>query len=184
METGYTIADIMTVKPVVVAPETSIAECAKLMAKYKVGSIIIKENFKPTGVITEQDVVRKIVAEGANAETTLVKEVMAKKLITITPDKDIMHAMELFKENNIRHLPVTNQSKLVGFVTLKDALKYQPQLFEIMSENLKNRKVREFKGDNPNAGFCGGCDDHVDFLYQIKGQNLCHGCKIQIARHE
>ncbi|WP_069807718.1 CBS domain-containing protein [Vulcanisaeta thermophila] len=87
-----------------------------------VGSVvIIDEDGKPTGIFTERDLVR-IVAEGISLNTPLSK-VMSKKLITANPDESIISAAMKMLENNIRHLPVTESSRVVGIVSIRDILR-------------------------------------------------------------
>ena len=74
MKTGYKVYDCMTTKPVSVSPDSSLEECAKIMAKNHVGALVIKESHKSTGLITEQDIVRKAIAKGINPLTKNVRD--------------------------------------------------------------------------------------------------------------
>jgi len=133
--------DAMTMKPVVAAPHTSIRDVAELMDKYDVGSVLIvvpkkrssllsKRDFELLGIVTEEDYVRRAVLEGHDFRNTPVSAIMTKDMVVVGPGMDILDALELIKDSDVRHLPVVDDGKLVGFLTLNDILKIQPHLFE------------------------------------------------------
>ena len=130
----------MTKAPIVVDPNTSIVDCAKTMLENHIGSLLVGENGKLLGIITEQDIVRKVVAKTNDLEKSKVEDYMEKRLFTITPEADILDAIKMMSEANIRHLPVKNNNKMIGFVTLKDILKIEPELFELMVDKIELRE--------------------------------------------
>ena len=132
MKTGYKVGDAMTFKPVFVSPNTTLLDCSKLMGEKHVGSLIIKSNGKPLGIITEQDIVRKGVAKGADFSQTTAEDIMETKLYTVQPEDDIYDALMIMNDYNIRHIPVTHNEELVGFLTIKDVLKIEPALFDLV----------------------------------------------------
>jgi signal-transduction protein with cAMP-binding, CBS, and nucleotidyltransferase domain len=136
MKTGYKVCDAMTANPIKVGPNTSIKDCAKIMADRKVGSLIIEEKGKLLGIIKERDIVRSVVLENKDAERSLVKDYMVKKVITIAPEVDIYEALLVMRDEDVRMLPVMNGDKIMGLLTVKDILKIQPELFEILAEKL------------------------------------------------
>lgn len=141
MKTGVLVGDAMTCQPVTLTPDTSVSECSKVMADKHVGSIIVAENERLLGIVTEQDIVRKAVASGLRAADTPLKAVMSPKLLTISPDKDVFDALKFMGDKNLRHLPVVDKKgKLVGYITGKDILKLQPQLFEILADKIELRE--------------------------------------------
>ena len=122
MKTGYKVYDCMTTKPISVSSDASLEECAKIMARNHVGALVIKDYHQSKGLITEQDIVRKVLAKGINPLTKKVKDFMETKIITIKPDDDIYDALIKMRDSNIRHLPVVENDKMVGLLTLKDIL--------------------------------------------------------------
>jgi len=134
MQTGYKVIDVMTNKPVVAEKTDSLKDAAKKMVDANVNSLIIKELDKAVGIVTDEDLVRKVIAKGLDPKKTKVKDVMETDLITITPGKDIYDAMQLMRSHNIRQLPVLDKGKFVGFLTAKDILKIQPELFDLYIE--------------------------------------------------
>lgn len=130
----------MTQKPVVISSDITIEECAVLMQNKHVGSLIIMESKNIIGIITEQDIVRKVVARKEDPKKTRVKNIMATELMTIGPNADIYDALVIMRDNNIRHLPIVYSGNLVGYLTIKDILKIEPQLFEIIVEKFQLRE--------------------------------------------
>lgn len=151
MKTSYKIGDIMTEEPVTISPKTTIQECARIMEEKHVGSLIIKED-RLLGIITEQDIVRKAIALGIEPKTTPVREIMEKNLFMVGPEADIYDALVLMNEKNIRHLPVVSNKRMVGFLTIKDILKVQPQLFDLVVEKFELRE-QERKLRSIDSGF-------------------------------
>jgi CBS domain-containing protein len=178
MKTGFLVADAMTKKPILVSPEKSIRFCAETMKEHKIGSLVVTGQDKLLGITTEQDIIRKVVALGKNPDEVTVKEIMVKDLIVITPDKDIFEAINLMHQNNIRHLPVMDRSVLIGFLTMKDILKIEPTLFEIIVEKYKLREEDE-KPLSGDEGICQLCGKHSKSLSKNNDDILsCRLCSI------
>src|SRR3989338_6205197 len=101
MKTGYKVHDCMTTKPISVSSDVSLEECAKVMASNHVGALVIKDNHQSKGLITEQDIVRKVLAKGINPLTKKVKDFMETKLLTISLNDDIYGALIKMRDSNI-----------------------------------------------------------------------------------
>ena len=140
VKTGYFVCDAMTQRPISIEHDTSIVECSKIMAKNHVSTLIVKKANKLVGLLTEKDIVRKVVADGIEPSKILAREIMETKFPSISPEKDIYEAIKLMRDKNVRHLPVMNRKTMVGFLTGKDILKLQPQLFEVLAEKIELRE--------------------------------------------
>lgn len=179
MKTGYKVMHAMTKEPIEVAPDTSLQECSKLMANNHVGSLIIRENGELKGIITEQDIVRKAVAVGLDTEKTTVSEIMVEELTVIEPDKDIYDALVLMKKLNIRQLPVMKNGNMEGLLTLKDILKIEPQLFDLLVEKFELREAerKPIHRFIPTEGVCQACGEYSEKINNVDGTLLCDKCK-------
>ncbi|MGV8131732.1 MAG: cyclic nucleotide-binding/CBS domain-containing protein [Candidatus Pacearchaeota archaeon] len=141
METGYKIGEIMVRDVHTTFQGDIITLAARKMAQEKIGCLVITDDKeRVVGILTEQDIARKVVAEGRQAEATLVKEIMSREIIHLEPHEDLHKAVELMGQNNIKHLPVISKGKLQGILTFKDIIALEPALIESMSfkNNLKN----------------------------------------------
>ena len=114
-----TVKDIMTENVVSIGPDDSVFEAANLMSSNQVGSLVIVNGEETVGIVTERDIVRRVVAKKLPLETK-ISEVMSKSLITIGPDASVKEAARVMSSNKIRRLPVLKQNKLVGIVVASD----------------------------------------------------------------
>ncbi|MGV8169140.1 MAG: cyclic nucleotide-binding/CBS domain-containing protein [Candidatus Nanoarchaeia archaeon] len=144
MRTGYKVSDIMTVNPVKIDSEASVKECAELMTKKEVGSLLIVKGAKFSGILTEEDVIIKVVAKDILPSKIKAREIMTplKDIISIEPDKDIYDALVLMKESDVRRLPVMMKDKLQGIITMKDIMRIQPDLFDLVVDSYDLREEK------------------------------------------
>ncbi|MBL7709826.1 MAG: CBS domain-containing protein [Chitinophagaceae bacterium] len=106
-----------------VSPGTSVLEALRIMAEKNIGSMMVMENGNYLGLITERDYSRKVILKGKNSADTSVSEIMSADLPTVTPSDSIDHCMELMTKNNIRYLPVFENDKLAGIISMSDVVK-------------------------------------------------------------
>ena len=139
MKTGVSVLDTMTENPVTVGVSTPIWDCAKIMKKNGLGSLVVLDKKKIVGIVTQEDLVFKVLAEKKKLAHP-VSDVMTKDPLTITPDTDIYEALLLLKEKEIKQVPVVNGKKLVGILSVKDVLQIQPDLYEMMYERGKGKR--------------------------------------------
>ncbi len=180
MKTGYKVGDAMTKKPVTVSEEITLKKCAEIMTERHVGSLLVEKKGKVVGIITEQDMVRRAMAKLLDPSKTLAKKIMEKEILTTTADKDIYDALKIMRDHNVRHLPVLDKGKFVGFLTIKDILKIEPQLFEIIVEKfeLREESRKPVFGGDENEGICAVCGNYTPQLVEASdGSKVCDQCK-------
>ena len=108
--------------------DQSVMQALILMSEKNIGAIIIVDNNDfPIGIFSERDYARKIILKGKSSKNTLLHEVMTKELITVTRDYKIDKCMEIMNEKRIRHLPVLENKKIVGIISIGDVLKIMIQ---------------------------------------------------------
>ncbi|MFH1649533.1 MAG: CBS domain-containing protein [Candidatus Woesearchaeota archaeon] len=140
-KTGINVLDAMTTKPITVDFEETMINAVKSMSQHRVGSLLVMQDKEIKGIVTERDLVHKL-AKGLSLSDPVNRYMTPKKnMITITPEKDIYDAMLVMTENSVRHLPVLEGKKVVGFITTKDILKIEPQLFELLAEKYELREA-------------------------------------------
>jgi len=111
-----------------VAPSTSVFDAVKLMAEKNIGALLVLEEQKIVGIITERDYARKVVLLGRSSKETPVRDIMSSPVMYVRPDQTNEECMALMTENRLRHLPVVDQGKLIGLISIGDLVK------EIISE--------------------------------------------------
>ena len=107
-----------------ISKDQNVRQALTLMSEKNIGAIIIVDsNDFPIGIFSERDYARKIILKGKNSKETLLDEVMTKELITVTRDYKIDQCMEIMTEKKIRHLPILEDKKIVGIISIGDVLK-------------------------------------------------------------
>jgi CBS domain-containing protein len=111
-----------------ISKDQSVKQALILMSENNIGAIIIVDNNDfPIGIFSERDYARKIILKGKSSKDTLLDEVMTKELITVTKNFKIDQCMEIMNEKKIRHLPVLENTKIVGIISIRDVLKIMMQ---------------------------------------------------------
>ena len=107
-----------------ISKDQSVRQALVLMSEKNIGAIIIVDNKDfPIGIFSERDYARKVILKGKSSKDTLLEEVMTKELITITRNHKIEQCMEIMTEKRIRHLPILENNKIVGIISIGDVLK-------------------------------------------------------------
>jgi CBS domain-containing protein len=117
---GTSIKEVMTRDVRACEPNATVAEAAKVMAKEDVGPVPIVEDGRLVGLVTDRDIVVRVVAEGRDPNTTTVKEIASTELVTVSPDDDLDEALNLLARRQVRRLPVVEGHRLVGIVAQAD----------------------------------------------------------------
>jgi len=181
MDTQVTVHDAMTSSVITVDPNTSVAQAAAIMSQKGIGSLIIKSNSEPEGLITESDIITKVVSLDIQASRITVAEVMTSDLIIIDPRSDLNEAARTMAKNKIRRLPVVNKGVLVGILTSTDVMTVSPELTEILVETAKMANQIEYSdNDNSVPGTCEVCGNYLDYLEEVDGKYVCEECKEEL----
>jgi len=131
------VVDAMSRNPVSVSPRETIQKCADKMIQNKVGSIIVQENGLLKGIITEKDLVEKIVLKAFDPRKKTAADVMTVKVHSTTPDMNLQEAVRYMISSKVRRLPVVDKNnKVVGFLTETDVVNIQPALIDLITERL------------------------------------------------
>ena len=124
-----------------VGPDQTVFESLRLMADKDIGALVVVQDDKIVGMLSERDYARKIILLGKASKDTLVKEIMSFPVFTIHPDQTIEEAMEMMTHHRIRHLPVVEDDHLIGMVSIGDAVRdiiyRQRETIKEMSERLR-----------------------------------------------
>jgi len=135
MQGRYKVHEVMERNIIVATPQDSILYCAKVMAKNKIGCIVIVEERKVVGILTEQDISRKVIAQELDPRHTLAQDVMSQNVVFVESLVELQSAIQLMGTNQIKHLPVIDNGELVGLITSKDIVAIEPLLIEYLQFN-------------------------------------------------
>lgn len=114
------ISEIMTADPTTVTPRTPIVEVARLMREEDIGEVLVAEEERLHGLVTDRDLVVRAMADARDVEATAAQDVYSADLVTCSPDDDVSEAVRLMREHALRRLPVLDGETLVGVVSLGD----------------------------------------------------------------
>jgi len=173
------VREVMSSRPRTGRPDMTVKEAAALMLRESVGSLIILEDGEPVGILTERDLLYKVVAVGKVPSRTKVEKVMSSPVITISPGSNMSIAAKRMSDLHLRRLPVVEDGKLIGMLTEKDILKLSPSLIELTREWAKiGGKVGAKTNNFGNlAGYCESCDAYSIDLRLENGSLLCPDCR-------
>jgi CBS domain-containing protein len=115
-----TVRDVMTKDPVTVPPTATLAQAAQAMSARDIGDVLVVENGKIRSVLTDRDIVVRAVAQGRDPTQTPVSEAASTASVTVSPDEPVEKAVHLMREHKVRRLPVVDQDRVVGVVSLGD----------------------------------------------------------------
>ena len=138
--------DIMVSKVITITRDSTVEEAVKLMNEHEIGCLIVTDNQKAIGIVTERDLMKRILAKSEETKRIKVKEVMSTPLISIEPNVEIGDASRLMFQKNIKKMPIVKKDELLGLVTLTDILRIQPQLikmYKIFSSGLAPRRIKK-----------------------------------------
>ena len=105
-----------------VSPETMVYDAIKLMNEAKVGALLVIEDNKLVGIISERDYARRVILENRSSHETPVKDIMTPDVITVAPGQSVEDCMKLMSENHIRHLPVAENGQVIGVISTMDVV--------------------------------------------------------------
>lgn len=117
-----TIEKLMSTKIYSIGSEKNVRSAAEEMARNQIGSLLVTQEGNYTGIITEVDIIRKVVAKGIDPAATTVRNIMTSPLITIEADRSVLDANDLMEQKKIRHIGVTRNGKIIGMVSIRDFL--------------------------------------------------------------
>ena len=104
-------------------PGASVLDAIRLMAEHHIGSVLVTEVGRPVGIVTERDYARKVILKGRSSADTPLSDVMSSPVLSVSSSDSIEHCMQLMTERKIRHLPVLDDNKLMGMLSIGDLLK-------------------------------------------------------------
>jgi CBS domain-containing protein len=123
-----------------ISPKDSVYDCALKMNQLKIGALLVMENEQLAGIVSERDILRKVVTSGQDPKNILVDTIMTKvnELVTVLPTTTVREAMHIVTEKRIRHLPVLENGKLVGLISIGDLTRWAMLLQEQQISSLTN----------------------------------------------
>ncbi len=175
---GISVREVMSPTPISLPQNAKVSEAARLMKEKEVGSLLVANGGKTVGVVTERDLVVRVLAENRDPDKTSVDSIMSSPIMTVEPDANIVDAIRKMSRLNIRRLVVMEKGKTGGVVTERDILKVAPDLMEVLGEAAAIRTPKA-KGRELITGYCDRCEEWSDNLREHNGEMICEACWIE-----
>ncbi|MCX8204527.1 MAG: CBS domain-containing protein [Candidatus Nezhaarchaeota archaeon] len=135
------VVDIAAKDVKTIEEDESVVKAADIMCQHSIGSLVVTKDGKPVGIVTERDLLKKVIVPCLDPRATKVSKVMTRPLITGDPDMDVVYAAKFMVSRGIKRLPIVEGGKLIGMVTLTDLLRAMPGLVKALEESLALEKL-------------------------------------------
>jgi CBS domain-containing protein len=177
--TELRVGDLMTTSLISISEEDSVAEAAKLMDEKEIASVLARRGDHFSGIITDRNIIRRVVSKALDPARVKVREVMTSPLITISDEANVDDAADKMKENNVRRLVVEKNGQIVGIITESDIIRVDPEVHLLIRERSKLEAHQNPL--NPLRvvlrGSCEECENYSTELRNVNGKWLCEECR-------
>jgi len=173
------VRDLMTENIVSVDAEETVIQAARLMSEKELSSVLVKRQGELTGIITDRDIITKVVSKGLDPTKVRIGEVMTSPLMTISEDASVEEAAKNMAEHNIRRLVVERDHQKVGIIAESDMIRIEPELHFLIRE--RSKLEAKMTPNEPRvvtlAGFCEECGNYSVRLRKVDSQWLDEDCR-------
>jgi CBS domain-containing protein len=177
MTTRVIVRDIMNSPVVTASPKDTVYDIAKKMKSEKIGSIVVMQDDKPVGLVTDYDIVTEGVAKDAKPSALKAEDVM-RDLHTIESEESITEAARLLRKHGIKRLGVVYKNRLVGLISASDVIAVTPDLVDVISEKAAIIRGELGRPAGKVSGYCDECGEWSDLLqYDEGGTFICEICR-------
>ena len=173
------VKEAMSSPVITVYEDESVMEAAIVMNRQRIGAVVVNDRTNnPVGILTERDLVYRIISRNLVPGDVKVRDVMSTPLRMVDAETSLEEAMKNMDNHNIRRLGVSHKGRLEGIITDKDILRLMPTLIDIVRE-----RSRIGGGSNPRGpslvGYCTRCDIYSTNLRTVDGEFLCEDCRVE-----
>ncbi|UCC28506.1 MAG: CBS domain-containing protein [Candidatus Bathyarchaeota archaeon] len=139
------VEDAMIRDVIAVDATSTVKEAVEIMNEHEIGCLVVIENHRLIGILTERDVLKRVLAATKDPKKTKVGEIMTTRVFTVSPETDLEEAARLMFENDVKKLPVVSKGKLVGLVTLTDLARFQPEIIRLLRRLIGENTPKRMK---------------------------------------
>ena len=173
------VREAMSSPVISVSENTNITKLAKVMKDQNVGAVMItNKEEQPVGIVTERDIVTRVVAQGRDHGRVVAKSVMSSPLRVVEPEMSLMEAMRLMDKLNIRRLGVMYKNQLIGIISDRNIIRLVPTIVEILKEQQEINNASSVSGPSI-TGYCDRCESYSNNLRVVDGEFHCEDCRME-----
>lgn len=180
MTTRVLVRDIMNSPVISASPHDTIKDIAIKMKEERIGSIIIMENEKAVGIVTDWDIVSNAVIKDIKPTMVKASDIM-QKLHTIEGEEGITEAARILRQHNIKRLGVVYKNRLVGIISASDVIAVTPDLVDVISEKASLMRGEIGRSAGNVSGYCDECGEWSDLLQFDDGTFSCEECRGEVV---
>jgi CBS domain-containing protein len=180
MTTRVLVRDIMNSPVISASPHDTIKDIATKMKEERIGSIIIMENEKAVGIVTDWDIVSNAVINDVKPTMVKASDIM-QKLHTIEGEEGITEAARILRQHNIKRLGVVYKNRLVGIISASDVIAVTPDLVDVISEKASLMRGEIGRSAGNVSGYCDECGEWSDLLQFDEGTFSCEECRGEVV---
>jgi len=178
------VKDIMS-KPVhKIEANKSVKDAAALIKRIRRGFLVVVKGNKPVGVLSDSDIIGRVVATDKPSSKVKVKDVMTRHFVSIGSDEEILTAVRKMKRGNVHRLPVIDHNKIVGVLSLTDIARTSPEMLDLLEYRLKMKEEPYETKDEHTSGLCDSCDNYYTDVKLVGHKLLCEDCREDLQSEE
>lgn len=136
------VEDVMVEDVISVSEKATVKDAARLMEEHEIGCLVVVKNGKPVGIVTETDMVKRVILGPVDPEKTKVRKIMSRPIVVGKPQMDVDEASKIMRKRKIKKLPVIEKGRLVGLVTTTDIVR-SPEVMKMMIKSIKRNVIKE-----------------------------------------
>ncbi|MGA7042749.1 MAG: CBS domain-containing protein [Nitrososphaeraceae archaeon] len=176
MTTRVLVRDIMNSPVISASPQHTIKDIARKMKEERIGSIVIMENEKAAGIVTDWDIVSNAVVKDVKPSEVKASDIM-QTLHTIEGEEGVTEAARVLRQHNIKRLGVVYKNRLVGIISASDVIAVTPDLVDVISEKAAVMRGEIGRPAGNISGYCDECGEWSDLLQFNEGTFMCEECR-------
>lgn len=176
MTTRVLVRDIMNSPVISASPQNTIKDIATTMKEERIGSIVIMENEKAAGIVTDWDIVSNAVIKDIRPSMVKASDIM-QPLHTIEGEEGVTEAARVLRQHNIKRLGVVYKNRLVGIISASDVIAVTPDLVDVISEKAALKRGEIGRSAGNISGYCDECGEWSDLLQFNEGTFMCEECR-------
>lgn len=176
MTTRVLVRDIMNSPVISASPQNTIKDIATTMKEERIGSIVIMENEKAAGIVTDWDIVSNAVIKDVRPSMVKASDIM-QPLHTIEGEEGVTEAARVLRQHNIKRLGVVYKNRLVGIISASDVIAVTPDLVDVISEKAALKRGEIGRSAGNISGYCDECGEWSDLLQFNEGTFMCEECR-------
>jgi len=171
------VKDLMSKPLLTIDINQNAKNAGEILRRQRKESLIVTKKGKPIGIITDTDLIKKIVAKNLLPSKVKISKIMSSPLVVIPADASILDASRKMKRSNIKRLAVIENKKLVGIVSLSDIARNSPEVIDLLEYKLRSKELPTIIKEKSTIGICESCDNYSVDLQSVNGQWICETCR-------